>query len=665
MRNTIYTIGISCIGSGVGQSVITSLRLSGLPVKTIGLGTNPMAFGSYECDVFDYTPTIYSEEFVEELIKKCLEHRIDLLIPGRDDEALIYAKNKELFEKVGVKTLVAQKEFIEICRDKERMSNELNLIQNVFVKNYIKQEVSDLVKRQEIEFPLIAKPRGGFASQGIQIILTEEDLKDVADSQIIQEFAMPLSTDPNYNFVINQLKKKQNPQVSEISIQIVLGIDGKLIGKMASVNKLNNGVPIEILPYDHNAIWDTVDKLLPEFKRLGYVGPLNIQGRLTKSGLKIFEMNPRFTGITGLRAIMGFNEVEASVKSWLGIENTQTIQINKNRFGIRQTTDKSVSLEANSEVSNQVKYLNQGDENRKLVAVTGASGFLGQSLIRELKKRDEFRLVAIGRDIEKLKSKFENMSIELVSLDSLFDSNFKIGSIDVFIHAGFARPHSSLKEISESIILSNKLFTLLGMHQIPEIINISSQSVYGQHTMPLWTEEILPVPIIPYAQAKFAVELMLKSINELHPHVKITSLRMAALSGGFSGNQTTDFLSKLVKNAIDSNSITIQGGDQQLEIMDIRDATNAVISILNYSPHKRHEIYNVGSNGIYKLKSVAEIIQKVIKRKNDKSVDLEYLENTSTLNFGMANDLLLETGFNSSHTLEDTIETLVDYFTKN
>src|SRR5690606_25191477 len=151
--------------------------------------------------------------------------------------------------------------------------------------------------------------------------------------------------DPNYQFYTDQIAKNNNPQVSEISIQVVLGVNGELLGKMASFNKLNNGVPIEIVPYEDEQVWEIVDKLLPVFKQKGFVGPLNIQGRLTKKGLKLFEMNPRFTGITGLRALMGFNEVEACIKSWLGIDtNNNLLKINDNRFGIRQTTDKSISL---------------------------------------------------------------------------------------------------------------------------------------------------------------------------------------------------------------------------------------------------------------------------------------------------------------------------------
>lgn len=57
-------IAISCIGSGVGQSVINSLKHANFPFFTLGLGTNPYAFGAYECDKYDYTKSIYDEGFL-------------------------------------------------------------------------------------------------------------------------------------------------------------------------------------------------------------------------------------------------------------------------------------------------------------------------------------------------------------------------------------------------------------------------------------------------------------------------------------------------------------------------------------------------------------------------------------------------------------------------
>jgi len=660
----VYTIGISCIGSGVGQSVITSCRLSNLPIKTIGFGTNAFAFGAYECDAFDYTPTIYADNFIEELIKKCKEHKVDLLIPGRDDEALIYAKNKEKFDLAGIKTIVAGQEIIEICRDKERMSLDLNPIVNVFVECYNREDLENIIKSGKADFPLIAKPRGGFASKGIEIILNESDFSRITDDHIIQELAIPLETDPNYPFYMDQIAKNNNPQVSEISIQVVLGVNGELLGKMASFNKLNNGVPIEIVPYEDDRVWEIVDKLLPVFKEKGFVGPINIQGRLTKRGLKLFEMNPRFTGITGLRALMGFNEVEACIKSWLNIGSNSRLTINNNRFGIRQTTDKSISIDLNEDVKGFSQNINgKNIKPKKTLAITGAAGFLGQCLVNELAKDDLFEIIVFGRNIEKLENVFPDTRIIKYDYNALNDSTFAIGSIDLLAHLAFARPHCTNQEIADSLAFTNDLFFRLAQNQIPAIINLSSQSVYGQDTEPLWNEDTPVAPKMPYAQAKYATELMLKSIEKLNPHIKTTSLRLAALSGGQNGLQPVDFLSKLVKKALTGEDIQIKGGHQQLEIMDVRDAASFIKAILESPVTSWRPVYNVGAGEVYSLKEIAEKVVDQVKEQTGISSKLLLSSDELSMKFGMDNSLIIKShSLKPNHKLSSIIESLIHYF---
>lgn len=54
------------------------------------------------------------------MIEKCAAYKIDLIVPALDDEALLYAKNINKFEKAGLKTIVSDVELIELCRDKDK-----------------------------------------------------------------------------------------------------------------------------------------------------------------------------------------------------------------------------------------------------------------------------------------------------------------------------------------------------------------------------------------------------------------------------------------------------------------------------------------------------------------------------------------------------------------
>lgn len=666
MTRKIFNIGISCIGSGVGQSVINSLNLSRLPIKKIGLGTNPFAYGAYDCDAYDYTKSIYETEYIDNLIEICLKNRIDIIIPGLDDEAMIYAQNADKFNAAGIKSIFAGEELISICRDKERMSNDLNKIIDIFVKSYNKDTLIEDIRTEKVKFPFIAKPRGGFASRGIEIIRNVDDLIKITDEHIIQELAIPIKTDPNYHFYMSQIAQNKNPQVSEVSIQLVYNPEGLLMGRMFSYNKLNNGVPIEVVPYENEYIWSIVDKLTPTLLKMGLRGPLNIQGRLTENGLKLFEMNPRFTGITGLRALMGFNEVEACVKEWLGIDKgNNQLRFNYNRFGIRQTADKSIPIERNKEVFNLFKQIN-GEEikNKKTVLITGASGYLGQNLINKLSIDKNFEIWAFDIDKQKTNSLFKNNVKDIYDNTDLETGRVHLGNVDILLHLGFTRPHGTNQQIAESLDFTHKLFARAVSNQIPAIINISSQSVYGLETTPPWKEETPVAPQMVYAQAKYATELLLSSLSVLNKTMKYSSLRLGALAGGAPGLVEVDFLSKIVRNAYDGKPINLVGGNQQMERFDLRDAVDAIILMLNSEPTNWKPVYNLGSGQVLSLiEIVTKSIEIASKFNGGKSSEIKVEEKDVNMQFGLDSSLFyVDMKWNPQYKIEKTIESLINYY---
>lgn len=606
-------IAISCIGSGVGQSVINSLKNTNLNFFTLGLGTNPYAFGAYECDKYDYTRSIYDEGFIDELIEKCAAYEIDLIVPGLDDEVLLYAENINKFEKAGLKTIVSDVELIKLCRDKEKMSEVLNPIINIFVKSINKKSLIDDIEKGKVEFPFIAKPRSGFASRGVEIIRDKSDLKIIKDYHILQELAVPLKKDPNYDYFQDQINKNINPQVAEISIQLVYGMNQNLLGKMASYNILRNGIPIEVLPYDNPEMWIDIDKLTGELLKLGLRGPLNLQGRMTENGLKLFEMNQRFTRITGLRSLMGFNEVEACIKEFLGIDKGHNqIRFNKLKFGLRQTMDKAVLLDDNEKVHEQFKKLHSPQNNlqKPVLLLTGVSGFLGKYLFKALDCDNNFEIWLLGRDKQKLKNIFGNQII-CYDYEDFQRDRIHFGYIDTLVHLGFARPHKSKNEIANSVAVSNKLFTQSALHHIPYIINISSQSVYGNATEKAWDEGSIINPQNNYAQAKHAVETFLENINQVNLHGKYTSLRLSSLVG--ADPSEVDFISKMIKSAYNKKCIQVFGGNQVLQRLDVQDAADAITTIIK----KRHLIdknsYNLGSNNLINVLETAKKIKSLVE----------------------------------------------------
>lgn len=665
-----HNIAISCIGSGVGQSVITSCRLSRLPLRTTGLGTNPFAFGLYECDAHDYTPAIYAGNYIDTLIEKCKEHRIHLLIPGLDDEAHLIAKAIHRFRKEGIEVIVAGEGFLDLCRDKERMTRELNPVANIFVKSYSKQDFIDALARKEITLPVIAKPRSGSASRGIVIVDREEKIGQITDAHIVQELAVPHAGDPNRNFYLHQLRQNINPQVSELSIQLVTDKNGDLLGRTATYNKLNNGIPIEIIPFEDEAVWAQIDKLYPTLKERGMSGPVNLQGRLTDTGLKIFEVNARFTGITGMRALMGFNEVESCVKHWLGMVGAkESLRLNNDRFGVRQTTDKVIPVERNQKVSEQFLALNKKAlKDRKVVLITGASGYLAQNLIANLHLDNQYEVWAFSRNKEKAKSVLPYDNMQFYDKSDWTHGRLSLGKVDILVHAGFARPHCSLEEIADSLSFTGELFAQAVLSQVPAIVNISSQSVYGLQNPPPWKESSPVAPMTPYAQAKYASELLLLNAVKMSPHVKATSLRLSTITGGQPGLVITDLVAKFAHQALQGEPIYIEGGAQKLERMDVRDAVQAIGKVLKERPALWKPVYNLGLGKTYTILGIAHAavaVARVYNNGKESSVHIEAKD--VALNFGMDNGLFKQDfQWQPEYDLEAMLESLMEYyFAKN
>lgn len=599
-------VGILSVGSGIGQSVIESLRLSNFNFHTIGLGNNPLAFGSYECNEMIIIPSFYDENYINVLYNLCIDKSIQILIPGSDDEALILSKQVDIFRNINVKLIVSEPSFMMLIRDKNNLSKMFKN-SSTFLPSYNLNEIKSLIKHSSIRFPLIAKPKDGNASNGIKILLNENDFVLVSDNDVIQECAIPNKQDPNYNQYINQLNKHKNPQLSEYSFQIVLNQYGDEIGRMVSFNSLRNGVPIEIIPYFDKDVWEEIDKIIPELKELGARGPINIQGRLTDNGLKCFEINARFTGMTGLRAEFGFNEVEKLILDYLIIENNCELVVNPHKVGIRQTTNKSVYKPKVPFLPNLKSSLHP----LKTILITGANGYLGSHIIKNI-DRQLYRVIALVRDDSAKKHLQEfYVGIDIVSISEIKNGSFNFGKIDTIIHTLFARPHRLFYEIQESLEFSQWLLTQVSKFHVSEFINISSFSVYGEnlHSYPNLNCDTL------YSQAKYSCELMVNSTQELNPHLKCVNLRLTTLIGQNNKENSIDLISKLVIKTINQESIQLIH-NHMINRLDVNDATIGIIKLMENIQKADRLTYDLASTNTYTLLEIIEILKQVTNDKH-------------------------------------------------
>jgi carbamoyl-phosphate synthase large subunit len=314
-----YSVAVTAVGGGVGESVLRALRLSSLPLRIIGFDVNPWSAGLYTCDKGYTIPHSESPSFLERLLEIIRQEKAKVLIPGSDPEVVVISRARERFISSGIFPVTGSAESVRLCRDKLAGYKFFKEHGIPFARTVPAGEAPALA--DEVGFPLIVKPASGSASRGITIAFDKEQLKRqlAGGGKIAQEYLIPQSWRKKRHELTRQDVYQGSilVQTDEISIQIVYDHQGNMLGKFTSCNVLRDGVPMLIDPMTIPQAEEIALIMATLLVEKGFAGPCNLQCKMTEVGPIFFEMNPRFTGITAVRAAMGFNEVEAVLRRLL------------------------------------------------------------------------------------------------------------------------------------------------------------------------------------------------------------------------------------------------------------------------------------------------------------------------------------------------------------
>lgn len=340
---------VTAVGGGVGQAVLRALGCSQLPLHVIGADVTPWSTGLYTCDTGYLVPNAgKAEAYRARMLEICRDERVDVLIPGSDPELKPLSELSETLAAAGCQTIVAGGPCIRICRDKLETFSFFAGLGLPFVPTAAFADRERFI--QEKGYPLVVKPAGGSASVEVEVVLDGQGWPGHGDGDgfIVQEYLAPRS----WGKAKHELGAKdvyargQIRQEDEVSVQIVLGRDGEILGTFTSINGLRNGVPINIWP---QAVPEAEAAALDMARALaaqGLYGPCNFQCKLTREGPVFFEINPRYTGITGVRAGMGFNDCDAMIRLALG-EGAEaarsSLQFNPDLMSVRYVTDSVIA----------------------------------------------------------------------------------------------------------------------------------------------------------------------------------------------------------------------------------------------------------------------------------------------------------------------------------
>lgn len=239
----------------------------------------------------------------------------------------------------------------------------------------------------------------------------------------------------------------------------------------------------------------------------------------------------------------------------------------------------------------------------KTILITGASGLVATELICSLANKEEYNLLLVSTHPQLLKERYcgvnniFSMALDEVLLD-------RVVQPDLIIHAGFARSGKG-QDYVDSLTFTKKLLEYAKRAEPKAYINISSQSVYGDASQPLWKEDAPLGPTYLYALAKYASEKLTELALE-GTSINWTNVRLCSVC------ENARFVSVFVKNAIEGKPINLTAPNQQCSFIDVRDVASGLKSMIDKSDTVQFEkVYNLGSNYQHTIREVAEKVKSI------------------------------------------------------
>jgi carbamoyl-phosphate synthase large subunit len=314
-------------GGGHGDQILKALRLAPAGRYTIfGADANPRCPQAALVERFVTLPLARDPEFMTVLLHTCKELGVQALFHGCEPELLLFAANRNLIEKAGIFLPINDTALIQLCMDKAKTNARLAEL-GFPAPRYV--NVTSESEFDSIDwFPVVVKPAvGGGGSANVFIAQDMNELKALAAYLGLGGIAS--------GFMIQEYV---GTPCQEFTVGVLHDLDGRYVNALAVKRHLNSGLSVRISVTNRTGRKELGPRLVISSgvsqgdigrheevtrqcreiaDRLGSCGPLNLQCRFVDGKVRIFEINPRFSGTTSLRAMVGLNEPDLLVRRHL------------------------------------------------------------------------------------------------------------------------------------------------------------------------------------------------------------------------------------------------------------------------------------------------------------------------------------------------------------
>lgn len=255
------------------------------------------------------------------------------------------------------------------------------------------------------------------------------------------------------------------------------------------------------------------------------------------------------------------------------------------------------------------------------ILITGGSGFIGQNLIKFLKKYKQFDVRIFVR--KKISNLSENKQIISRIINNATSQKIKKFNPQVIIHlATYYSPKNDIfsqkKIIKSNIEFGSNLLASLNLENIETFIYTNTYSIYNSKKS--------YAPKNFYSLTKYMFEYVLKFYSSKF-NFKVVNLHLSDSYG--PNDRRSKFFNLLVKAYNNKDELKASPGFQQVNLIHVKDVVTALYSIISKkSKLKKWENFSVYSSETLTLRELKKKFDKVYNvNKNVKFGYFNYREN--------------------------------------
>uniref|UniRef100_UPI00402A9508 ATP-grasp domain-containing protein n=1 Tax=Succinivibrio sp. TaxID=2053619 RepID=UPI00402A9508 len=310
---------VSAISGDVANGILKCLQNYEHVKKIIG------------CDIYQYpcglnkvtkfykiSPCIQEQIYLNELLDICSKENIDLFIPTNEFEIYCISKNRGLFFEKGIKLLIHPKIVYEIFFDKYNTQKKLQQLNLPYIPTYFADEYN-----QCLNFPIVVKDIFNSGSKNIRILNDASEMRkhdNLTHNQIVQPYIGTMD--------------------QEYTVPVFSFNDGSSIACIPFRRTLSKSGYTNYIEPVSRELFDKIYSISSVIsKTLQLNGSIDLQMRMHKNELYIFECNPRLSGTVNFRHKLGFQDALWWIDLMFCFNSSFEFEYPTNFVGVRELNE--------------------------------------------------------------------------------------------------------------------------------------------------------------------------------------------------------------------------------------------------------------------------------------------------------------------------------------